>query len=87
LERTLLSEVDASTALMDVFHAWPDPFVWMLQHVGRFWEGGCDLLRGDATYMDLTYAFGAPGHALLGPASAIGRFVSARRVARAARAA
>ena len=80
LERGLMREVDASTALMDIFHAWPDPFVWMLGHSGRFWQGGVDLLRGDATYEDLTYSFGRPGHALLKPASAIGRFITARRL-------
>jgi len=73
LSRDLMPEVDASTALMDIFHARPDPFVWMLQHSGRFWQGGCDLLRGDASYLDLTYSFGAPGHALLRPAARAGR--------------
>jgi geranylgeranyl reductase family protein len=73
LSRDLLPEVDASTALMDIFHARPDPFVWMLQYSGRFWQGGCDLLRGDASYLDLTYSFGAPGHALLRPAARAGR--------------
>ncbi len=85
LERGLLREVDASTALMDIFHAWPDPFVWMLGHVGRFWQGGVDLLRGDSTYEDLTYSFGSPGHALLGPAAAVGRRVTARRLKAAGR--
>ncbi len=82
LERGLLDEVAASTALMDVFHAWPDPFVWMLGHVGRFWQGGVDLLRGDATYHDLTYAFGPAGHALLGPAASVGRLVTSARLRR-----
>jgi len=83
LERGLLTEVDASTALMDIFHAFPDPFVWMLQHVGRFWQGGVDLLRGDATYVDLSYQFGPAGHALLGPAASVGRFVSRMQLRRA----
>jgi geranylgeranyl reductase family protein len=78
LERGLLREVDASTALMDIFHAFPDPFVWMLQHVGRFWQGGVDLLRGDATYEDLTATFGAPGRALLAPAARAGRIAAKR---------
>lgn len=82
LERGVLSEVDASTALMDIFHAWPDPFVWMLQHSGRFWQGGVDLLRGDATYHDLTYQFGPVGHALLGPAASVGRMVARRNIER-----
>jgi len=83
LERGLLTEVDASTALMDIFHAFPDPFVWMLQHVGQFWQGGVDLLRGDATYVDLSYQFGPAGHALLGPAASVGRFVSRMQLRRA----
>lgn len=85
LERDLLAEVDASTALMDIFHAFPDPFVWMLQHVGRFWQGGVDLLRGDVSYVDLTYQFGAPGHALLRPAAAAGRLATRLQQRRSAR--
>ncbi|MDA0815723.1 MAG: geranylgeranyl reductase family protein [Chloroflexi bacterium] len=78
LERDLLTELEASTALMDIFHAYPDPFVWALQHVGRFWRGGVDLLRGEATYVELTQSFGAPGRILLRPTASIGRLASRR---------
>ena len=78
LERGLLTEVEASRALMDIFHAYPDPFVWALQHVGRFWRGGVDLLRGEATYLDLTSSFGPPARLLLGPSATLGRLASRR---------
>ncbi|MCA9850465.1 MAG: hypothetical protein KC461_07465, partial [Dehalococcoidia bacterium] len=48
LEGGLLQEVQTSTALMDIFHANPAPFIWMMQHVGPFWEGSVDLIRGEA---------------------------------------
>ncbi|MDA1239716.1 MAG: NAD(P)/FAD-dependent oxidoreductase [Chloroflexi bacterium] len=82
LERDLIPEVETSVALMEIFHAWPDPFVWLLQHFGPFWGGACAAIRGETTYIDLTYRVGAPGRALLGPAARAGRFVSSRRVAR-----
>ena len=43
LRDSLLEEVEASTALMDIFHAYPAPFIWMMQHVGPFWRGSVDL--------------------------------------------
>ncbi len=82
VERDLVPEVETSSALMEIFHAWPDPFVWLLQHFGPFWSGACAAIRGETTYIDLTYRLGSPGRALLGPAARAGRFVSARRVPR-----
>jgi geranylgeranyl reductase family protein len=78
LQRDLLPEVETSAALMDIFHAWPEPFVWLIQHTGPFWTGACRLVRGDRTYVDLSNAFGAPGRVLLRPAAAAGRRVRRR---------
>ena len=79
LERELLPEVETSAQLMDIFHARPEPFVWMLQHVGPFWRGACRLLRGDSTYVDLSYFAGSRSHGLLSPAAAMGRLLVPRR--------
>lgn len=79
LERELLPEVETSTELMDIFHARPEPFVWMLQYVGPFWEGACRLLRGDATYVDLSHFAGSPSRGLLHPAAALGRMLVRRQ--------
>ncbi|MCB9482767.1 MAG: geranylgeranyl reductase family protein [Dehalococcoidia bacterium] len=85
LEGGLLQEVQTSTALMDIFHANPAPFIWMMQHVGPFWEGSVDLIRGEATYMDLTHRLGPAGPALLGPTANLGRLYTRLRGRRKAR--
>jgi len=79
LEDSLLREVHTSTALMDIFHAYPAPFIWMMQHVGPFWRSSVDLIRGEATYMDLTERLGPLGPALLGPTASLGRTVTRLR--------
>lgn len=79
LEGDLLREVDTSRALMDIFHASPGPFIWMMQHVGPFWQGAVDLVRGDATYLDLTERLGPVGPALLGPTARGGRALTRLR--------
>jgi len=85
LEGGLLEEVETSTALMDIFHAYPTPFIWMMQHVGPFWRGSVDLIRGDATYMSLAERLGPIGPPLLGPTAALGRTVTRLRGRRAGR--
>jgi flavin-dependent dehydrogenase len=82
MRREVLSEVTASTALMEIFHAAPAPFVWLMQHSGRFWDGACRLIRGETTYESLTYTLGPPMHAMLGPTAHLGRLVTSRRLAR-----
>ena len=47
LEREILPEVAASHALMEVFHLYPPPFVWALQHSNRVWRRCARLVRGD----------------------------------------
>ena len=84
LRRELLDEVAASAALMDIFHTAPGPFVWLMQHSGRFWDGACRLIRGETSYEALTYTLGPAMHAMLGPTASLGRMVTAKRLAREA---
>ena len=79
LARTVLGENGASAALLEIFQAAPEPFVWLMQHSDRFWRGACDLIRGDTTYEGLSYTLGPPMHALLGPTAALARLVNLRR--------
>jgi len=85
LEGGLLEEVETSTALMDIFHAYPTPFIWMMQHVGPFWRSSVDLIRGEATYMSLAQRLGPVGPPLLGPTASLGRTVTRLRRRRTAR--
>ncbi len=83
VRRELMPEIEASTALMDIFHTAPGPFVWLMQHSGKFWEGACRLIRGETSYDALTYTLGPPMHAMLGPAAFAGRFITSKRLAKA----
>lgn len=82
LQQELLPENAISTALMQIFHVAPAPFVWLMQHSDRFWDGACRLVRGETSYEGLSHAMGAPMHAALGPTAAIGRAIRARRYPR-----
>src|SRR5690606_26302701 len=53
VQRDLLPELEASRALMEIFHLAPTPFVWGLQHWGFAWKQGCRLLWGEADYRDI----------------------------------
>lgn len=79
MERELTPENRASSALLEIFQASPDPFIWLMQHFGPFWGGACRLVRGEASYEGLTYTGGPLGHALLAPVSAVARQVNLRR--------
>ena len=79
LQKQLIPEIETSEALMQIFHTYPRPFVWMLQHVGMFWIGAIELIRGDSTYLDLINKFGKLGRSLLMPAAWLGKKISARR--------
>ena len=79
MERELLPENRTSAALLEIFQAAPDPFIWLMQHSGAFWQGACRLVRGEATYEGLSYVVGAPSHALLGPTAALARRVNLKR--------
>jgi hypothetical protein len=54
----------------------------MLQRWGRFWDGACDLLLGQRTYVDLSQAFGPPGRRMLRPAASLAARANRRRVRR-----
>ena len=58
IEAELLADVSASARLTELFHAWPRPFVWALQHSDRVWERCCQLLADDVTYNDILKATG-----------------------------
>jgi geranylgeranyl reductase family protein len=79
LQKQLIPEIETSEALMQIFHTYPRPFVWMLQHVGMFWIGAIELIRGDSTYLDLINKFGRIGQSLLRPAAWLGDKISVRR--------
>ena len=79
MEREVLPENRASSALLEIFQASPDPFIWLMQHSGAFWNGACRLIRGEASYEGLTYTAGPLGHALLAPVSAVARQVNLHR--------
>ncbi len=79
MAREVLPENRASAALLEIFQLNPAPFIWLMQHSGPFWNGACRLVRGDASYDDLTYTLGPPMHALLAPVSAVARQVNLRR--------
>ena len=79
MERELLPENRASAALMEIFQAAPEPFIWLMQHSDAFWDVACRLVRGDASYEGLTYTLGPPMHALLAPTAAVARRVNLHR--------
>jgi len=76
LEKDLIPEIETSHALMEILHAYPRPFIWMLQHLDLFWTGAIDLIRGDSTYIDLTARFGTVGRKLLTPTAMAGSFIA-----------
>lgn len=82
LAREYLPEFEASRALMEIFNVNPAPFVWMLQHLGPFWDGAVRMIRGEVTYLDLTHVAGPVSYALLGPTAKVSRLITARRVPR-----
>ena len=78
VERELLPEIVASRALMEIFHAWPPPFVALLQRSRRFWRAMCHVLRGEQSLDRIVHSFGPLSHTLQ-PLASLGRRVSARR--------
>lgn len=78
VERELLPDLVASRALMEVFHAWPRPFVTLLQRSPRFWRAMCGLVRGERTLDGLVHTYGPLSYTLR-PLAAAGRRVSVLR--------
>ena len=50
LEREVIPDLVASRGLMEVFHAYPAPFVWAAQHSGRVWRAMCGAISGGKGY-------------------------------------
>ena len=82
VQRELIPEIEASAALMEIFHACPEPFAKLLQRSDRFWGGCVDLLRGTRSAVELTRSAG-PMIRALQPLAALGKRVTRRRYGRA----
>ena len=76
--REVIGELEASRALMEIFHAAPAPFVWLLQRSDRVWDHCARLLRGEETYDGLVNSWGPVSRAL-GPLTALARLKTGRR--------
>ena len=85
MEDQFRPEIETSIALMEIFHAWPRPWVWMMQHSDRFWRRFCRILRGDETYDHLVHSYGPLIHTLRPLARGSRRITSRRWGDRAAR--
>ena len=78
VRREIVRDVEASRALMDIFHAWPAPWVFLLQRSGMFWRTFCRTVRGDTSYDGLVHSFG-PLYYTLAPLARTGRAITERR--------
>ena len=78
VERELLPDLVASRALMEIFHAWPAPFVALFQRSGRFWRALGKVLRGERSLDGLVHSAGPLSYTLR-PLAALGRGVTVRR--------
>jgi geranylgeranyl reductase family protein len=78
MAREIVRDTAASRALMDIFHAWPAPWVWLLQHSDRFWARFCAVVRGDDGYDRLVHSFG-PLILALAPMARAGRAWTSRQ--------
>ena len=78
VERELLAEIVASNALVEIFHAWPPPFVALLQRSRRFWRAMCGVLRGEQSMDGIVDSTGPLSYALE-PLASLARGVSRRR--------
>ena len=76
--RELVPNIETSRALMEIFHAWPDPFVWLLQHSNRFWDPAGELVRGEISYTRIVNRFGPLVAAALKPAARLARLRTGR---------
>ncbi|MSQ41513.1 MAG: geranylgeranyl reductase family protein [Dehalococcoidia bacterium] len=79
LQRELLPELAASRALMEIFHAWPDPFTALFQRSDRLWGALCRVLTGEQSLDGIVRAASGPLAATLEPLAALSRCVNALR--------
>jgi geranylgeranyl reductase family protein len=82
--RELMPNIEASRALMEIFHATPKPFVWLLQHTNRFWDPAGELVRGELEYTAIVRKFGPVVAASLGPVARLASWRTGRRAITAA---
>ncbi len=78
ITRELVPNLETSRALMEIFHAWPDPFVWLLQHSDRFWNPAGELVRGEISYTRIVNRFGPLVAAALKPTAKLARLRTGR---------
>jgi len=78
ITRELVPNLETSRALMEIFHAWPDPFVWLLQHSDRFWNPAGELVRGEISYTRIVNRFGPIVAAALKPTAKLARLRTGR---------
>ncbi len=78
ISRELIPNIETSRALMEIFHAWPDPFVWLLQHSTHFWNPAGDLIRGEIDYTKIVGRFGPAVAAMLSPVARLARLRTGR---------
>ena len=78
VRRELVGDLEASRALMEIFHAWPAPWVLLMQRSGIFWRLFSRLLRGETSYDRMVHGFG-PLSYTLAPLARAGRAVTDRR--------
>jgi geranylgeranyl reductase family protein len=76
--RELFPNIEASRALMEIFHAAPGPFVWLLQHSNRFWAPAGELVRGEIDYTHVVTRLGPLVTAALGPTARLARLRTGR---------
>ncbi|MDP6607031.1 MAG: geranylgeranyl reductase family protein [Dehalococcoidia bacterium] len=75
VERELLPDIVASHALTEILHAWPRPFVTLIQRSERFWAAMAETLTGERT-IDALVRRAGPAASLL---ASLARRVTARR--------
>ena len=78
ITRELIPDLEASRSLMEIFHASPRPFVWLLQHSDQFWNRAADLVRGEINYQTIVRHFGPIISASLNPTAKLARLRTGR---------
>ena len=78
VERELAPDIIASRALMELFHAWPLPWIRLMQRSDRFFRRFARILEGEDTLTGIVHSFG-PLRAALQPAARLSRRVTLRR--------
>ena len=78
VERELEPDLAASRALMEILHAWPWPWVRLMQRSGGFWRRFGGVLRGEDTLDRIVHGYG-PLVFTLQPAARLARLITTRR--------